>query len=176
MSVPHVSHDQRTSDLEAFSWFFTSEYPQVVRLLTIVLNDGAVAEDLTQEAFIRLHQHWGKVSRYDSPEAWVRRVALNRAFSWRRREGKRRGLERAAAAGDERTVEPMAWRVDVLRAVRALPPRDRALVALYHLEDRPLSDVAEVLGLREGAAKVALHRARRRLAELLAPDDTEVNR
>jgi RNA polymerase sigma-70 factor (ECF subfamily) len=64
----------------------------------------------------------------------------------------------------------------VLRAVRALPPRDRALVGLYHLEDRPLSEVAEVLGLREGAAKVALHRARRRLAELLESDDTEVTR
>ncbi len=61
----------------------------------------------------------------------------------------------------------------MLRAVRSLPARDRALVALYHLEDRPLAEVAEVLGLRPGAAKVALHRARRRLADLLA--EQEVN-
>jgi RNA polymerase sigma factor (sigma-70 family) len=176
MSVPHVNHDQRTADLEAFSWFFSSEYPQVVRLLTVVLHDRAIAEDLTQEAFVRLYQRWSKISRYESPEAWVRRVALNRAFSWRRREGKRGQLERAADPGAELAVEPEAWRVDVLRAVRALPPRDRALVALYHLEDRPLSEVAEVLGMREGAAKVALHRARRRLAQLLEIDDTEVTR
>lgn len=174
MSVPDMGHDQRTSDREAFSWFFTVEFPQVVRMLTVVLNDRAAAEDLAQEAFVRLFQHWGKVSRYESPEAWVRRVALNRAFSWRRREGKRRNLERFADQTELVVVEPMAGRVDVLSAVRALPRRDRALVALYHLEDRPLSEVAEVLGLREGAAKVALHRARRRLAGLLETQDTEV--
>ncbi len=174
MSVPDMGHDQRTSDREAFSWFFTAEYPQVVRLLTVVMNDRALAEDLAQEAFVRLFQHWGKVSRYESPEAWVRRVALNRAFSWRRREGKRRHLERIADDTEDAAPEPLAGRVDVLRAVRALPPRDRALVALYHLEDRPMSEVADVLGLREGAAKVALHRARRRLAHLLETEDTEV--
>ena len=168
--------DERTRDLEAYSWFFTSEYPHVVRLLTLVLDDRAMAEDLAQEAFVRLHQNWSKVSRYESPEGWVRRVALNRAFSWRRREGRRRHLERIADDRGGTAEGPTAGRVDVLRAVRLLPPRDRALVGLYHLEDRPLSEVAEVLGLREGAAKVALHRARRRLAALLEADDTEVTR
>jgi RNA polymerase sigma-70 factor (ECF subfamily) len=148
----------------------------VVRVLTVVLSDRAVAEDLAQEAFVRLFQHWSKVSRYESPEAWVRRVALNRAFSWRRREGKRPHLERVADAREERVSEPSASHVEVLRAVRALPPRDRALIALYHLEDRPLSEVADVLGLRPGAAKVALHRARRRLAQLLENEDTEMTR
>jgi RNA polymerase sigma factor (sigma-70 family) len=173
MGVHDMGHAARTNDDESFAWFFTSEYPQVVRLLTVVLHDAGSAEDLTQDAFVRLHLHWAKVSRYESPEAWVRRVALNRAFSWRRREGKRRGLE--LAADPRREAEPVSTsdREDVLRAVRSLPPRDRALVALYHLEDRPLAEVAEVLGLRPGAAKVALHRARRRLAELLA--EQEVN-
>ena len=176
MGVPHMGSDERTKDLEAYSWFFTSEYPQVVRLLSLVVNDRGVAEELAQEGFIRLYQNWAKVSRYENPEAWVRRVALNRAFSWRRREGKRRHLERVADGGDRLVAEPATARVDVLRAVRTLAPRDRALVGLYHLEDRPLSEVAEVLGLREGAAKVALHRARRRLAELLESDDKGVTR
>jgi RNA polymerase sigma-70 factor (ECF subfamily) len=165
-----MGQDRRTADLEAFSWFFTSEYPQVVRLLTVVVNDHAAAADLAQEAFVRLHRSWAKVSQFDSPEAWVRRVALNRAFSWRRREARRPHIELAAAPAPE-VDAATGEREDVLRAVRALPPRDRALVGLYHLEDRPLAEVAEVLGLRPGAAKVALHRARRRLAELL--NDTE---
>src|SRR6476620_5842349 len=138
MGVPDMGDGARTSDVESFAWFFTAEYPQVVRLLTIVLHDSATAEDLAQEAFVRLHRHWAKVSRYDSPEAWVRRVALNRAFSWRRREGRRRHLELAADPRREETHEASSDREDVLRAVRSLPPRDRALVALYHLEDRPL--------------------------------------
>src|SRR5215210_798456 len=168
MGVHDMGHAARTSDDESFAWFFTSEYPQVVRLLTVVLRDAAAAEDLTQDAFVRLHRNWAKVSRYESPEAWVRRVALNRAFSWRRREGRRPGLELAAFPPTADVDGPSGERDDVLRAVRALPSRDRALVALYHLEDRPLAEVAEVLGLRPGAAKVALHRARRRLALLLA--------
>ena len=171
MGVPDMGQGARTSDIESFAWFFTAEYPQVVRLLTVVLHDRAAAEDLTQDAFVRLHHHWDKVSRYESPEAWVRRVALNRAFSWRRREGRRRNLELAADPRPEALPESSSDREDVLRAVRALPQRDRALVALYHLEDRPLAEVAEVLGLRPGAAKVALHRARRRLADLLADQE-----
>jgi RNA polymerase sigma-70 factor (ECF subfamily) len=162
---------------ESFAWFFTVEYPQVVRLLRVVLGDPGVAEDVAQEAFVRLDRHWERVSRYESPEAWVRRVALNRAFSWRRRELRRREGERAALRLDptldltETTADPVEA-AEVLRAVRRLVPRDRALVGLHHLEDRPLAEVAEVLGMSPNAAKVALHRARRRLAELLA--DVEV--
>ena len=175
MRVSGMGQERRATDLETFSWFFTAEYPQVVRLLTVVLHDGAAAEDLAQDAFVQLHRNWQKVSRYDSPEAWVRRVALNRAFSWRRREGRRRHLELASAAQVPEKATAGEERSAVLDAVRRLPARDRALVALYHLEDRPLVEVADVLGLSLGAAKVALHRARRRLADLLAhSQDTEV--
>jgi RNA polymerase sigma-70 factor (ECF subfamily) len=158
-----------TSDLESYTWFFTSEYPQVVRLLTVVLHDPGAAEDIAQDAFVRLHRHWGKVSRYDSPEAWVRRVALNCAFSWRRRE--RRRMEREVSAADGHLSPRRAPDSDlseVITAIRTLPPRDRALIALYHLEDRPVAEVAELLDMKVGAAKVALHRARRRLAEALS--------
>lgn len=159
-------------DQESFAWFFTSEYPQVVRLLTVVVGDPAAAEDVAQEAFVRLHRHWARISRYESPEAWVRRVALNQAFSWRRRERRRReGEERApewaSGSGSTASSELQDDSDQVLRAVHRLAPRDRALVGLYHLEDRPLGEVAAVLGLSPNAAKVALHRARKRLALLL---------
>lgn len=172
MGVLDMAQHEQSDDEQSFAWFFTAEYPQVVRLLTVVTHDGAIAEDLAQEAFVRLHRHWAKVSRYESPEGWVRRVALNRAFSWRRREGRRPQLELTAGFTRDAVAEPGGDRLDVLRAVAALPTRDRALVALYHLEDRPLAEVAFVLGLRPEAAKVALHRARRRLA--LALSDQEL--
>jgi RNA polymerase sigma-70 factor (ECF subfamily) len=135
----------------------------------VVLHDSGAAEDLAQEAFVRLHRHWPKVSRYDSPEAWVRRVALNCAFSWRRREGRRK--ERETRAAEERSSASAATGSDLtelLSAIRTLPARDRALIGLYHLEDRPVAEVADLLGMQVGAAKVALHRARRRLAEALS--------
>jgi RNA polymerase sigma factor (sigma-70 family) len=168
----HDTDQNAPDDDESFAWFFTAEYPSVVRLLGVVVRDSGTAEELAQEAFIRLYRHWGRVRRFDSPEAWVRRVALNRAFSWRRREARRPALELAAAghpgASDERTDDHL----EVIRAVRSLPPRDRALVALYHLEDRSLDEVATVLGLTPGAAKVALHRARQRLAAQLSQEMT----
>lgn len=161
----------QTSSGDDFGWFFAAEYPQVVRLLTVVLHDRACAEDLAQESFVRLHARWDKISRFDRPEAWVRRVALNLAFSWRRRELRRRERESEIVWAVGRTAgadEGSLDRAVVLAAVARLAPRDRALVALHHLEDRPIAEVAEVLGLSPGATKVALHRARRRLADLLS--------
>jgi RNA polymerase sigma-70 factor (ECF subfamily) len=62
------------------------------------------------------------------------------------------------------TPEPDSRVVD---ALRALSPRDQALVVLFYFEDRPVSEAAEILEMSVGAAKVALHRARARLAQLL---------
>ena len=109
-----LSPDQRTADLEVYSWFFMSEYPQVVRLLTVVLHERAVRR-ISPGGLRAALPALGKVSRYESPEAWVVRVALNRAFSWRRREGRRRHLERVADGGEEPVGEPAVGRVDVLR-------------------------------------------------------------
>jgi DNA-directed RNA polymerase specialized sigma24 family protein len=158
-------------DEESFAWFFTTEYPSVVRSLCHLVRRED-AEDLAQEAFVRLHGRWAKVSRYDRPDAWVRRVAVNLAITHARREGRRRPRE--AASSDWRpaggVVAGPGPGTDVVDAVASLPTRDRALVVLYYFEDRPLADVADILELSPGAAKVALHRARNRLARLLAEE------
>ena len=154
----------------AFEWFFRAEYPQVVRTVALVLRNSAAAEDVAQEAFLRLHLHWSKVYRYDRPDAWVRRVALNLAASHARREGRRARLERLSltlspAARDAAPSERSADTADRVRdALLTLPHKQRALVVLYYYEDRPLTEAGELLGLTPGSAKVALHRARRRLA------------
>jgi RNA polymerase sigma-70 factor (ECF subfamily) len=161
----------------AFAWFFRAEYPQVVRTVSLVLRDPAAAEDVAQEAFLRLHLHWSKVYRYDRPDAWVRRVALNLAASHARREGRRRALERlsvssspAATTHEDTLVDRSAESADRVRvALLTLPHKQRALVVLYYYEDRPLTEAGELLGLTPGSAKVAMHRARRRLAVALGP-------
>lgn len=166
----------------AFVWFFRAEYPQVVRTVALVLREPFAAEDVAQEAFLRLHLHWPKVYRYDRPDAWVRRVALNLAASHARREGRRARLEhlsvtssRAASDADrpQRSVDP----ADRVRdALLTLPHKQRALVVLYYYEDRPLTEAGDLLGLTPGSAKVALHRARRRLAIELGPASSVYDR
>jgi len=159
----------------AFAWFFRAEYPRVVRTVALVLHNPAAAEDVAQEAFLRLHLRWSKVYRYDRPDAWVRRVALNLAASHARREGRRARLEHLSL-----TPSPVAHQADpsdrsadttdrIRDALLTLPHTQRALVVLYYYEDRPLSEAGELLGLTPGSAKVALHRARRRLAIELGP-------
>lgn len=166
---------RRTADAEAFAWFFSAEYPSVVRSLSHLLRRED-AEDVAQEAFARLHQHWAKVSRYEQPDAWVRRVALNRAISLATREGRRQGKEHRAWWQPREHQAPEPPDGGVAAALRTLAPRERALLVLFYYEDRPLADCADLLGISAGAAKVALHRARRHLASLLQEEDADDTR
>ncbi len=164
--------DRRAADAEAFAWFFSAEFPSVVRSLSHLLRRQD-AEDVAQEAFARLHQHWAKVSRYEQPDAWVRRVALNKAISLATRESRRRDKEHRAWWQPDVVPTPEPRDAGVAAALRTLPPRERALLVLFYYEDRPLADCADLLGISSGAAKVALHRARKHLATLLQEEDAD---
>ena len=79
-----------------YTWFFRSEYPMVVRTVYLILGDRGRAEDAAQEAFVQLLTHWRKVSRYERPEAWVRRVGSAWRSERQRRDRLRAALEREA--------------------------------------------------------------------------------
>lgn len=147
-----------------FTAFFLTEYPNLVRTLFLVTRDREHARDIAQEAFVQLYARWVRISHYERPEAWVRRVGIRMAVRASRRERARPLLEREL---DFATM-PKAVDLDVIRAIGRLPTSQRAAVALFYLEDRPMSEVAEILGCSEVTAKVHLHRARRRLADLLS--------
>ena len=147
-----------------YTWFFRTEFPGVVRAAYLVVHDRQRAEDLAQDAFTQLYVHWRKVSRYERPDAWVRRVAIRAAVREARRERRRPTLERSVRPGTSYD-EPLD--LDLLRAIRSLPPRQRAAVTLFYLEDRPTAEVADILGCSESTAKVHLFKARQRLSELL---------
>jgi len=161
--------DARLSGFEAF---FRTEYPRLVTLLVAVTGSRSVAEDLAQEALIRAHARWDQIIRYDKPGAWVRRVALNLASNQRsRRRSEGRALERLRR---QHPHEPYGYvdadpvvADDFWALVRRLPSRQAAAIALHHLEDRSVADVAAALGCSEGTAKTHLHRGRTALATLL---------
>lgn len=155
-----------------FDAFFTRELPRLVTVLTAVTGDQMVAEELAQEAMLRAHQRWARISRYDLPGAWVRRVALNLASQSRaRRRSEHRALARVVDQGRPALAEPTH---DFWAIVRQLPPRQAAAVALHYLEDRPVSEVATILGCAEGTAKAHLHKGRAALARLLqTPEPTD---
>ena len=83
-------------DAPDYSVFFAREFPRVKRTVYLIIQDHGRAEEISQEAFIQLLRHWGKVSSYDKPEAWIRRVAIRLAVHTTTRERARAFLERKA--------------------------------------------------------------------------------
>ena len=146
-----------------FAWLFRTEYEAVVRTVFLILHDRERARDITQDAFTELLTRWKKVSRYERPDAWVRRVAIRMAIRFLHRERRRPWLERELDA----TSLPQPADVDLLKAIEHLTPTQRGAIVLFYFEDRPVAEVADILGIAPGAAKVTLHRARRHLAATL---------
>lgn len=146
----------------SFDELFREQYPHVLRDVVFVVGDRDLAKEITGEAFTRLYSRWRRVSRYDKPGAWARRVAIRLAIRHQQRHGRYVAHEEAASE----TEHGLA--LDVRRAVTQLAPQQRAAVMLHYFEDLPLADVADLLGCRQGTVKAHLHQARARLAPLLA--------
>ena len=162
-----------TSTEESFAEFFTAEYRRVVGLAVVLCGRRAVAEELAQDAFIAAYRRWGRISCYEDPGAWVRRVVANLATSWLRRRAREaralaRTLLRREVVSDLNPGNDDFW-----EAVRELPRRQAQCVALRYLEDRSVSEIASVLGIAEPTVRVHLHSARSTLAVRLGDDLNE---
>ena len=153
---------------DAYAAFFRAEYRSVLRTAFVIVRDRQRAEDVAQDAFVQLYQHWKKVSRYERPEAWVRRVAIRLAVREVQRTRVREVLEPKASAPLPIEQPDLA----VVEAVKQLPAMQRAAIALFYLEDRPVAEIADLLGISVSTCTVHLTRGRRRLADLLG---SEVN-
>ena len=155
------------------AFLYASTYARLVSVVAIVAASRAEAEEVVQEAFIRLLPRWSTVARYDNPEAWVRSVAL-KVLSNRHRHARiaRRVLGRRVPI--EHIAPASADRVDVRRALAALPLAQRQVVVLHYLLDLPVGEIAAELGLPTGTVKSRLSRAREVLAQLLG-EDVKIN-
>jgi RNA polymerase sigma-70 factor, ECF subfamily len=155
---------------EAFEGFFLAEHGPVLRTVALILGDRAAAEDVTQEAFYRLLVHWKKVSTYERPGAWVRRVAIRAAMRARARSRRAEQPAERASDGDA------ASRLDMRSALLRLSPAQRSAIVLHYYEDRPIQEIASLMGCTQGTVKTHLHRARERLAPMLGEEIDDVAR
>jgi RNA polymerase sigma-70 factor (ECF subfamily) len=159
----------------SFEDFFAAEYRRIVGIAVVLCGRRGVAEELAQDAFVAAFRHWHRISQYDDPSAWVRRVVTNLATSsLRRRSREARALVRISRRR-ESTVELTAGDDEFWKAVRSLPRRQAQCVTLRYLEDRSVVEIAAVLGIAEATVRVHLHDARAALAIRLKDDlDEEV--
>lgn len=144
--------------------------------MSLVTGSRALAEDAVQEALARAWERSERGEAIGSLPAWVTRVAMNlsRSTLRRLRAELRAGERLATAAGRPRPGPAGAdSRVDVRRALAALPRRQREVTVLrYHL-GLDVSEIAEALGVTEGTVKTSLFRARGALAASLGVVDEE---
>jgi RNA polymerase sigma-70 factor (ECF subfamily) len=155
-----------------FDELYLANYGRLVAQLYAVTGSLAEAEDAVQEAFARASVRWRRIGGYDSPEAWVRRVAFNVAFTSMRRA--RRVVELLARTPPAPAPPLAAETLEVVEALRALPLSFRQVLALHYLADLPVERVAGELGIAVGTAKSRLARAREALARQLVDGEEEV--
>jgi RNA polymerase sigma-70 factor (ECF subfamily) len=157
-----------------FTAFFLAEYPRMVRTVYLVVHDHGHAEEIAQDAFLQLLDHWETVSGYEQPAAWVRRVAIRMAVRAGKRERMRSRLERRSRIEADEVAGPDGTSDEVLAAVRTLPTNQRVAIVLHYFEDRPVAEIADALGCAAATARVHLHKARQRLAVLLHEEVDDV--
>jgi RNA polymerase sigma-70 factor (sigma-E family) len=133
---------------------FPERYPALYRggyrVAYRLLGSREDAADVAQEACARAFAGWKKIAGHASPEAWVARVSANLAIDvWRRRATARSKQPASPPAGDGVSSD----RVDLHRALAALPRRQREVVLLRFLADQSEQTVARTLGCSVGTVK-----------------------
>lgn len=152
--------------------------PLVYRLAVRMLRDGAEAEDVSQEVFLRMHRSFDRYDPTRPLAPWVARTAYHASLRRLERAGGRDvtvGEDVLRAVPDDRAPSPEDGAATgestalVLRALHELPAQDRALLDLRYREGLSDTEVAEATGMPVNTVKTRIFRARRRLREWLAP-------
>ncbi len=147
---------------EAFEVFWRAHYGSVTRVVSAICGDVQDGQEIAQEAFARAYQHWRRVSAMERPDAWVHKVAANLSISTLRRSSRGFGDARRGAVPAPEPPDD-----ELLRAMRALSPAQRAVICLRFYLDWSIDDVAEALGKRPGTVRALTHQGMQRLrAEL----------
>jgi RNA polymerase sigma-70 factor (ECF subfamily) len=174
-------------DAGAFEVFYARHRDRIHWHLLRMVHDADGAEDLTQEAFLRV---WTRAEQWDGSGAclsWLLRIATNLACNQLRSRSRRKELPLepmddeehpapgwmidAASLGPEAVYEQAERRDLIRRLVEDLPEEKRLVIRLVHEAEMEIHDVAETLGIPEGTVKSRLYYARKQLAREWKKDD-----
>lgn len=148
--------DGRRAEIVAL---YDTERAPMVRLAYLLTGSVSIAEDVVQDAFIRLYEGPGEIRR---PGAYLRRTVINLCHSHHRHEGvERRWRDRQPRP--ELVVPPDVD--DLWRTICVLPPRQREALVLRFYLDMKVPDIADALGTPLGTVKSDIHRGLAALAQ-----------
>jgi RNA polymerase sigma-70 factor (ECF subfamily) len=151
----------------SFDDTYYASYRSVLRAVVLLVPSVEDAHDLTQEAYARALARWDVVGELETPEGWVRKVAMNAAIDLTRRNRSRRNAYRKLFVRDEGSPAVDGSSIDVERAIAALKPAQRQAIVLHYLLDMSVQDIARETGRPTGSVKTNLARGRAALATLL---------
>jgi RNA polymerase sigma-70 factor (ECF subfamily) len=148
----------------AFEEFSETERGRLFRALLLVTHDSAEAEDVMQEAFVRVWERWDRVGTHDDPVGYLFKTALNL----------HRSAVRRAVAAAKRSLRPPAEHDpfekvidhdEAVRSLAALTPRQRAAVVVTELLGYSSEEAGTILGIRPGTVRTLTAQARATLQE-----------
>jgi len=164
LTAAGATHDGVPADFEAF---FREQHPGVFACFRLLSRDPADAEEIAQEAFLRVWQRWDRVAAMERPDGYLYRTAMN---VWRSRTRRAavalRRLGRRVHAADGPTeggVPAVEDRDAVVRALAGLPRRQRAAFVLTEGLDLTSEEAGEAMGVAASTVRVLVARAREAL-------------
>jgi RNA polymerase sigma-70 factor (ECF subfamily) len=156
-SEPALVRAAQRGSAEAFAELFRRHWPRSHRAAWLVVHDATAAEDVAQEAFLAAVRSLDRFDRRRPFGPWLHRIVVNRAIDYARARELRRevadlGVETAAVDRSQAPGE------DVLAALAALPPDQRAVIVMRHLLGFTPGEIASALGLPRGTVNSRLRR------------------
>ena len=149
---------------------YRKHYASLVRMASLLLHDVGAAEDVTQDAFAKVHLAWGRIREPEKALAYVRSAVLNGARS-RMRHLHVVDRHRPEPGRDTQSAEAGALsgeeHREVIAALRALPVRQRECLALRYYLGLSEAEIAETLGISAGSVKTHTHRGMAALEKTL---------
>jgi RNA polymerase sigma-70 factor (sigma-E family) len=151
-----VSSARRWDADTALEELYAAHYRRLVRLAVLLVRDVETAEEVVQDAFVAMHGRWRSLDEPDKALAYLRQTVVNRSRSVLRHRGvqaryvtpvvpDRVGVDEDAVLSERRSA--------VLDALRALPERQREVLALRYYLDLSEDEIARTLGISRGAVK-----------------------
>ena len=152
---------------------FDENYNSLHRLAFALIGEATAAEEIAQEAFVRLYASWHRLDRIEHPSSFLRQIVLNLCRSRGRRIAVSKRLDPLLRSPSSVHQPDVALRMDVWAAIQSLPTRQRACAVLRYLEDLSEPEIGELLGCSKGTVKSQLHKARQKLEPLLRDVELE---
>lgn len=153
-------------EAQEFTEFYQATWARTVTCAFSVAGELGAAEEAAQEAYARAWQRWSKLSTYDDPATWVRKVAVRQAISgWRRRRTALQHL--TTTRPPDPAPPPDADTIALTAALDHLPPNQRRVVLLHHLAGLSVTEIARLEQRPQGTIKTRLFRGRAALVSLL---------